>query len=120
MFNFVNLINMRRLTTTERENCIRLLNEGMSKNQIARIYDVSRKTIYNLNRRVETTGTHNYGHGGGHPKKINQRTQRILMREVMQNKTKNSRKLNDSLRQQTEVRVSDRTVRRTLNKNNLR
>lgn len=60
---------MRRLTTAERENCIRLLNEGMSKKQIARIYNVSRKTIYNLNHRVETTGNHNYGHGGGHTKK---------------------------------------------------
>lgn len=111
---------MRRLTTTERENCIRLLNEGMLKKQIARIYNVSQKTIYNLNRRVETTGDHNYGHGGGHTKKINQRTQRILIREAMVNRTKNSRKLNDSLRQQTGVRVSNRTVRRTLNKNNLR
>lgn len=111
---------MRRLTTAERENCIRLLNEGMSKKQIARIYNVCRKTIYNLKRRLETTGNHNYGHGGGHTKKINQRTERILMRETMQRRTKNSRKLNDCLRQQTEVRVSDRTVRRTLNKNNFR
>lgn len=110
---------MRRFTSMERENCLRLLNQGLDQKQIAEIYNVHQSRISRLKTRLQTTGNHNYQYGGGN-RKIDIRSERALLRIASQNRTKCSRLLNDSFRRQTAIRVCDRAIRKTLNKNNLR
>lgn len=111
---------MPRLTENERNNCIRLLNEGLTERDVAGIYSVSCSTINYLKQRFRLNGHVRYVHRGGAARKIERRAARALLREVHNHRTSCSRVLNDSLRRQTGIVASNRTVRRTLNRNNLR
>lgn len=111
---------MPRLTTNERRNCIRLLNEGLSQQIVANIYGVTQSMIQKLKRRFDETGDVNLLFHGGRPKKIGAREERILLRNVRRNRTQSARKINAAFRNQTRILISNRTVTRTLNRNNLR
>lgn len=111
---------MPRLTEHERNNCVRLLNEGLPERDVARIYNVSNGTINYLRQHFRATGNVAYLHRGGKPRGIEGRVARTLLREVRRRRTSSSRILNEDLRRQTGVLVSNRTVRRKLNESNLR
>lgn len=56
---------MPRLTEHERNNCVRLLNEGLPERDVARIYNVSNGTINYLRQHFRATGNVAYLHRGG-------------------------------------------------------
>lgn len=111
---------MGKLSDREMTNCIRLLNEGYTTYAVANFYGVSQSLISRLKLRFAETQRVNYRHGGGSQRLLTPREERILLRDVARNRTQNSRKLNIAFRRQTGILISDRTVRRTLNHNNLR
>lgn len=111
---------MNRLTERERRNILLLIEDGKSQREIAKLYGVCNSTISRLEKRYRQTGSHNYLQDGGNQKKINPRTERFLVREARTRKTICSRRLNEIVRLQTRIRVCDRTIRMTLNRNNLR
>ena len=49
---------MGRLTHVERENCLRLINEGMPKQDVADLYNVHKSTIARLSQRVDENSEH--------------------------------------------------------------
>ncbi|CAG9770138.1 unnamed protein product [Ceutorhynchus assimilis] len=56
---------MRRLTREERDNCLRLLHEGKTQQEIADFYNVHQSRISRLQTRFRITGDHNYQYGAG-------------------------------------------------------
>lgn len=111
---------MSRLTLKELNNCIRLLNTGMTQKEVADIYGVSQSVISRAHKRFSDSGIVNFRHGGGRVKKIGVRENRLLMRNVRRSRTQHARKLNEDLRAATGIVVSNMTIKRTLYEHNLR
>lgn len=111
---------MSRLTPNECTNILRLLSEGMKCRDVANLYNVGVATIHRLKKRFAVTGNINYRYGGGPIKKISVRAERSLIRETRRKRNYSSRMLNENMRRHTGIQVSNRTIRRKLNQNNLR
>lgn len=109
-----------RLSQNEMNNCIRLLNEGYSQTAVAIIYNISQSVVARIKKRFEEFGSVAHRHNAGHQRMMSPRQERRLLGNVRINRTQSSRKLNIAFRQETGVAVSDRTIRRTLNRNNMR
>lgn len=109
-----------RLAVNELQNIIRLINEGYSQSEVARIFHISQSVVSRTVHRFRETGTTAYRHGGGREQKLNARQRRYVVPRARRFRTQNSNLINNALRAAADVQVSNLTIRRRLHENNLR
>lgn len=90
---------------------------GKSVIELSEMFSVTRKTIYNVLNRAENEGRLELKRGGGPKPKINKRTERIIIRKIMQNPQISTRKLARELEEECGVKVCHETIRQTILKN---
>lgn len=116
----VKLIKMPRLSEEIMNNALRLIRNGYSNREVARIYNVSHSVINRVVVRFRRNGSVRFTHGGGRRRSTTPAQDQYLRLQVRRNCVQSSRTLNNDLRAATGVVISNLTVRRRLHDFGLR
>lgn len=105
---------MPQLTVVQRAQIVALSEEGISKAELARRFNVSWTAISKLLAKYNTHGTVERRPGSARPRSTSARQDRHLCRMSLRNPTSVSRRLTQEFNQQMQLNISSRTVRRRL------
>lgn len=111
---------MPRLSQRELQTSIRLVEEGHTHREVARILNVAHGVINRAMQRYRATGDVGFRQGGGRGRTLTIRQEHQLRVMARRSPTKTAGQLNNSFREATGVQVSSQTIRRRLHEHGLR
>ncbi|XP_042861277.1 uncharacterized protein LOC122246649 [Penaeus japonicus] len=103
-----------RLSIEDRMRVVVLHEEGYSCNKIAQKLNIARSTAQQIVKKHQETGTVKDREGRGRKKITTKREERVIIKEALRDRRKTSKSLANELRDNFNINVSDRTVRRRL------
>lgn len=104
----------RRLSDTELQNVVRMVQDGFSRREVARMYNVSHSVINRAMQRFFEGGNPRMRHGGGRQRSLTNREVRLIRITARRNPRRNASLIRNDLRNATGTVVSTQTVRRRL------
>lgn len=106
----------RELTVPERERIINLWKDGLSQRKIGKLVDKSRATVQSVMRKYKTEGIITNKTRQGRPRKLTEREERQILREVTKNPKLSVAQLHADIKEKCRIDVSASTVRRTIHR----
>lgn len=91
--------------------------KGKSVQELSEMFSLTRQTIYNILNRAKKEDRLQPRLASGRPRKISERTERVLLRKVDGNPQISTRRLASELQKECGIAVSHETIRQVIKRN---